>query len=211
MKIILPRKLFFLLSGFAVLKGLAVTGREHSLVRALQKKDRHAFDSLMKLHAPGLTRFVSRRVKSPDRDDVLQDTWLAVWESSASFDGSSQFRTWLFAICYHKIQDYWRREQCRPPSKSIVDAEGVTAHLPAEFGTIELRESLRTVWEACTPDQRELLRMYYADGLNLKEISIVLKRNLNTVKYQFYRAHATAAEHVKSLETDPVTGDAVTI
>ncbi len=112
----------------------------------------------------------------------------------------NRLRAWLFSICFHKIQDHWRKEHQRPPSGQIEDAEGKTAYLPAEFANVDLRESLQEFWRSCTPDQRELLRMYYSDGLTLNEISTVLGRNLNTVKYQFYRAHSDAKEKLLSSE-----------
>ena len=123
---------------------------------------------------------------------MLQDTWLAAWESLPSFDGSCDFRTWIHSICYHKIQDHWRREHGRPQTAALPDSEPKAAYVPKEFASIDLREALREFWEACTPDQKELLRMYYSDGLTLKEIGTILNRNLSTVKYQFYRVHEIA-------------------
>jgi len=44
-----------------------------------------------------------------------------------------------------------------------------------------------------TDTQREVLELYYFSQLNLPEIARALNRNLNTVKYQFYRAHSELA------------------
>lgn len=195
MQIAFSRKTLLAFLGSAM-AAIARRRPEDALLRAARNRDRDAFADLMAVHREPLRRFVARRVNEGDREDVLQETWLAAWESLPSFDCSGSFRTWLFSICFHKIQDHWRREHCRPPSSDIVDAEGRTAYLPREYAAVELRESMREFWESCTPEQRELLRMYYADGLTLKEISALLNRNLNTVKYQFYRVHATAAERL---------------
>jgi RNA polymerase sigma-70 factor, ECF subfamily len=182
------------LACFAAIKGLVRNRSESRLVTAAQKSDPTAFDQLVSENSPSLKRFIARRVNQADRDDILQETWLAAWENLSTFDGSCRFRTWVYAICFHKIQDYWRREQCRPPTGCVHDAMGATAYLPPEFAGIDLRESMREMWEAYSPEQRDLLRMYYADGLTLNEISRILGRNLNTVKYQFYRAHEVAAK-----------------
>ncbi len=48
--------------------------------------------------------------------------------------------------------------------------------------------------------QREVLELYYYAELTLPEIAAALGRNLNTVKYQFYRAHALAAEGLAAEE-----------
>ena len=192
MQLIFSRKKLLSLLGFAT-NIAAWRGRsEGSLVRAAQRRDREAFRDLMNLHADSLKRFVSRRVNESDREDVLQDTWLAAWENLESFDCSDRFRTWLFSICFHKIQDHWRREHRRPPSAVYAPHDDGPSYMPREFSRVELREAMREFWESCTPEQREMLTMYYSDGLTLKEMSQVLRLNLNTVKYQFYRAHETA-------------------
>ena len=43
--------------------------------------------------------------------------------------------------------------------------------------------------------------MYYYAELTLAEIAEALGRNVNTVKYQFYRAHTQVAEHLKESES----------
>jgi DNA-directed RNA polymerase specialized sigma24 family protein len=85
-----------------------------------------------------------------------------------------------------------------PPSAQIFDTEALATYFPGDFAQVDLRESLRGFWESCSPDQRELLRLYYGDGLTLAEISAILSRNLNTVKYQFYRAHEEASRTLRS-------------
>jgi DNA-directed RNA polymerase specialized sigma24 family protein len=45
------------------------------------------------------------------------------------------------------------------------------------------------------------LELYYYAELNLPEIAQVLNRNLNTVKYQFYRAHTQVAAAMGNPET----------
>jgi len=147
----------------------------------------------MRNNALALRRFVSKRLPAADVDDVLQDTWLAAWERVASFDGDSKFRAWAFSICHHKVQDYWRRHHSKSAQVRESFEDGSSTYVPKEFAQVELRECLSSFWSACPSDQREVLLMYYGDGLTLKEIGEILGRNLNTVKYQFYRAHDLAA------------------
>lgn len=177
---------------------LTGSGTEARLVRAAQARDSEAFADLMRKYGPSLRRFAARRVPAKDCDDVLQETWVAAWEGISSFDDNSKLRTWLFSICYHKIQDHWRREHRVPAAADSFDAEAGAAYFPAGYKQVDLRESLRGFWEGCTLDQRELLRLYYSDGLTLREIGQVLGRNLNTVKYQFYRVHEAAGRSLGS-------------
>lgn len=194
MQITFSRKSLLALVGMLVPATLAQGRRQASLVTAAKGRDPEAFGSLVEENGEPLRRFIARRVREADRDDVLQETWLRAWQAFPSFDGRSSIRTWLYSVCYHTVQDYWRREHIRPLSTDVFQTSDTSAYLPPEFAGVELREAMRGFWESCTPAQRELLSMYYSDGLALPEISRILNRNLNTLKYQFYRAHQEARE-----------------
>jgi len=202
MQLYLSRKRLFGLFSFAVGKVLLTGRSEEDLVRQSQAGDRTAFERLMRIYDPHIRRFVTRKVGTADRDDVVQDTWIAAWVAIKKFDPDSNFRLWIYAICFHKIQDHWRRRRTRGASAELEAEDPATLYLPAEFGRIELRECLDSFLKSCTAEQVEMLKMYYAYGFTLKEIADVYKRNLNTVKYQFYRLHELAGEH---LPADPAT------
>jgi RNA polymerase sigma-70 factor (ECF subfamily) len=142
-------------------------------------------------------RFIARRVGESDREDVYQETWLSVWEKLPTFDDRGKFRAWLLTIAFRRIQDYHRREHVRP--KLYLSAE-LEAPIYSETGfqRIELQSALREFWDSCTIDQQEILTMYYADGLTLAEIANITGRNLNTLKYQFYKVHDDALKMLPS-------------
>lgn len=169
---------------------------DDNLVRASRNGERPAFDRLVDRYDPDLRRFLSRRIGATEIEDVCQETWLGAWASISRFDGRCRFKTWLFGISMMKLKDHYRasvREQMRLPHDSIDDA---IAYTDGRFDQAELRESVLQILESLTPSQREMLSLYYESELSLPEIAILLNRNLNTVKYQFYRAHAQAAEHI---------------
>jgi RNA polymerase sigma-70 factor (ECF subfamily) len=147
-----------------------------------------------------LRRFASRRLPTSDVDDVLQETWIAAWERVSTLEEASRFRAWVFSICYHKIQDSWRKRHTWAYAELGGNAEQGASYVPKEIAQIELRECIASFWDSCPTEQREVLRMYYADGLTLNEIGQILSRNLNTVKYQFYRAHELAASKLPDSE-----------
>lgn len=59
-----------------------------------------------------------------------------------------------------------------------------------------IRESVRAALSKLQDAQREVVELYYYAELTLPEIAEALKRNLNTVKYQFYRAHDQVAREL---------------
>ena len=161
------------------------------------KGDRASFDLLISNHKNELRSFLSNKVRSEALDDLLQDIWLATWESLPHFDRKSAFKTWLFGIAMNKVRDHWRRKARLDHEVPIFDL----TYLPSrkdELRQAESTETVRSLLAELSFDQREVLDLYYRADLNLPEVARALGRNLNTVKYQFYRAHERLADYLKA-------------
>jgi RNA polymerase sigma-70 factor (ECF subfamily) len=170
--------------------GTAVIPGESRRVRAAVDGDRSAFDDLIAVYEGELRRYVAKRIVAESVDDVLQDVWLAAWAALPTFDNRSRFKTWLYGICLHKIRDHYRSIKRSIPSVELSD------NIPVAPGVVDqdLVAAIPAMLAELTESQREVLELYYFSQLNLPEIARALNRNLNTVKYQFYRAHSELAE-----------------
>ena len=167
---------------------------EKKLIVAAQGGDQRAFATLTRPYERPLRGFLSLRIGPSVLDDVLQETWLAAWTGLGHFTFRSRFKAWLFGIAVHKCTDYYRkrgRAEAEP-----IDLETAELQLGGErmgqqdaYAAIDLRHAIKGALSQLPEAQREVVEMYYYAELTLAEIATALERNLNTVKYQFYRAH----------------------
>jgi RNA polymerase sigma-70 factor, ECF subfamily len=168
---------------------------EQKRVEAAQAGDREAFDGLVANHQNEIRKFVLKRISKDQVDDLLQDIWVAAWTSISEFDNRSRFRTWLYGIAINKCKSHYRSQQRRMAHLSLDDV------LPEKQakGPVgsEIEAQLSSLVEMLSENHRQLLDLYYYGELTLPEISRLLDRNLNTVKYQFYRAHTELANLLK--------------
>lgn len=177
---------------------------EAARVRAARRGDRRAFDSLVHAYERPLRGFLVRRAGPEAADDVFQETLLAAWSAVPKFAGRSGFKAWLFGIALHKATDA-QRASGRAPAEAWSDVtENMIPAGPDPFAASDLKHSVRATLASLLPAQREVLELYYYAELTLPEIAESLGRNLNTVKYQFYRAHAQAADGLRAY--DPAAG-----
>ncbi len=162
--------------------------------------DHNAFDTLRRTHEKQLRGFVIRRGSAENADDLLQDIWLACWQALPKYSGKARFKTWLYGIAAHKCTDYLRvkiqsdrrstEQECEEPIQ------------PDQYAAIELKQAVREALAQVPDVQREVLELYYYAELTLAEIAQALDRNLNTVKYQFYRAHDQVALQLKTGDSE---------
>lgn len=167
---------------------------EQQLVGAARAGDRRAFDTLTAIHRSVLYGFIVRRVGADAADDVLQECLIAAWSSISSFRGKSRFKAWLFRIALYKCADHHRGKAAHPVN-SLDD--GLAENLIGErdpFAATDSKIAVRRELDQLPDAQREILELYYFADLTLAEIAEAVGRNLNTVKYQFYKAHANVAE-----------------
>jgi RNA polymerase sigma factor (sigma-70 family) len=174
---------------------------EYRLLRIAKRGDPGAFQQLFAIYEAELARFIARKTGTAWVDDLLQETRLATWTGLAQFREGTRIRSWLFAIAYHKCCDHLRRIH-RHPEPSLL-AETVMSN-DRGLQNAEAKQYVAQALNSLPVDVREILELYYFGELTLKEIGLLLDRNLSTVKTQFYRAHTLVSDAL-SAEGEPQT------
>lgn len=171
--------------------------------------DEVAFGRLVEKHSEELYRFVARFVRSTAvAEDVVQETFVQVFQSAGSFDSAKRFRPWLFTIAANKARDQLRsrvrRREVPLTSTSSGGEDSEVSYLDfladdlAEPGSaMEDEESRQRVREIITrmPDNlREVLVLGYYQHFAYKEIAEILSIPLGTVKSRLHAAVSYFAE-----------------
>lgn len=88
----------------------ATTG-EWKFINALRHGNEAAFGTLIDQYHSKLLRMARMFVNSHAlAEEVVQETWLAVWEGISNFEGRSSLKTWLFQILSNRARTKGVRE-----------------------------------------------------------------------------------------------------
>jgi RNA polymerase sigma-70 factor, ECF subfamily len=132
--------------------------------------------------------------------DAVQQTFVNAWGARASFDPSRPLAPWLYAIARRVSIDLIRRERRRQgPEPSETGLAVLPVEMSAVWETFEVRAAL----DALPPDERQVLRLHYFEGLSHSEIADGLDIPLGTVKSRSHRAHARLSELLGHLLDEP--------
>ena len=175
---------------------------EAELLARCQAGNAEAWDTLFDLHYAPASRFVFQLASDFTREDVeevCQEVFLTVIKNLHTFQGNSQFQTWLFRIAANKARDYRQRQHAakRGGGQALVpldtapkdDSEnGYTIDPPSAQPGPDLAlmnaERLGVVGEALEqlggPCQEIVELRYFAD-LSYEEIAASLELNPKTV------------------------------
>jgi len=161
------------------------------------------FELLVRRHSPELFRFLVRFTGSAAwAEDIVQEAFLQVHLSAASFDRSRRFKPWLFTIAANKARDLLRSRGRRPEvpldahvssgeeeGQRFVDFMADVSSLPSgglEEG--EEREFVRSVLAKMPGHLKEVLVLSYYHRFPYKEIAVILGVPLGTVKSRLHAA-----------------------
>lgn len=172
---------------------------EAELLARCRRGDPDAWDELFDLHYAATGRFIFQLASDlthEDADEICQEVFLSVIKNLESFQGESQFQTWLFRIATNKARDFREKRNAgkrgggqAPISLQAEDSEtGLTidppANLPSPDETLMsaeqcalVRESLDHLGEPC----REIIELRYFGDLSYEELSRTLNLNVKTV------------------------------
>lgn len=169
----------------------ALSISDEDLVVAVAGGDSEALRLLYERHAPWLVVRLSRRCgDAAVVEEVVQDTFVAVWNGARRYAGRGEVGAWIWGIGIRRCIDHFRRrrlvpatllEGCEPSAEDRV-------LLGIEHG------DLAGAIERLSPELRDVVRATIFDGLTAREAGRLLGVPSGTVKTRLMRARRQLRE-----------------
>ena len=162
---------------------------DEELLSAIGDGDRGALRELYERHAPWLLLRLRRRgADGPLAEEVLQDTFLAVWRKPHSYRGTGAVGAWVWGIAIRRLIDRLRQTRSLRPftrgrDEVVVSAEDEVL-LGVEFG------DLAGALSRLSPELHAVVQATVLDGLTTREAARLLSIPAGTVKTRMMRARA---------------------
>jgi RNA polymerase sigma-70 factor, ECF subfamily len=167
-----------------------VAADDAALAKACQSGDLRAFERLYLLHGSRMKSMARNLLgTASDAEDAVQDTFLKIQRSIASFRGQSSFATWTFRILINTCYDA-RRSRMR--KKEVAqDEPRETAPRPeprAAAAHPSLRLALERALAQLTGHQRDVFLLYEVEGFRHSEIATILEISETASKNTLFQA-----------------------
>jgi RNA polymerase sigma-70 factor (ECF subfamily) len=155
------------------------------LLQAVARGDRAALEALYRRHAPWLTVRLSRRCADPGLvEEVVQDTFVAVWRGAGRYRGAGEVPAWIWGIGIRRLIDRLRRK----PAAVLHADDGVVASAEDQVLLGVEHGDLGDALQHLSPELRAVVQATVLDGLTTKEAATLLGIPQGTVKTRAARA-----------------------
>jgi len=162
---------------------------DDGLIAAIAAGDDRALRELLSRHGPWLAARLRRVLPPAEVEDVLQETFLAVWRGARGYRPAGSAGGWVWGIARRQAALWLRR--CGPAELALptVTAGGRDPEDPAEAALrrAELADAERVLGPPGGA-QREVWRLVYVEDRPVAEVAELMGVPEGTVKSRAHRA-----------------------
>jgi len=156
-----------------------------ALLQRIAARDKAALAALYREYHRRLVRFLSRFTRRAELiEEVVNDTFLVVWQKAPEFRGQARVSTWIMGIAYRVTLKALRQGDL--PVEASPEALETLASEP--FADHELTDWLNKGLTRLTAEQRLVMELAYVMGHSLEEIAELTGSPVSTVKARMFHA-----------------------
>lgn len=176
---------------------------DNEIISRVLKGEQNAYAELVNRYQAYVFTLVLRMVKSrEDAEEVAQDVFVKAYRSLADFRGESKFSTWLYTIANTTSITFLRKKKLDVHSLDnekvfeVADSKdsGLRANLVEQKSRVNM---VNAAIAMLSPDDAEIITLFYKAEQNLEEISRILRLETNTVKVRLHRARTRLKEKME--------------
>jgi RNA polymerase sigma-70 factor (ECF subfamily) len=171
---------------------------DFTLMRAIQKGDMVAFNSMVDRYKDRLMNVIGRMLASQEEaEDIVQETFVRVYQHRQSFNFQHCFSTWIYTIGLNLARNELRKRR-RFKFFEISELQGnekefaVEAKVPSR-----LPEMLNEAVDTLPSKYREAFLLRDIEEMPYEEVAKVLDVPLGTVKSRVNRARLMLREKLQ--------------
>jgi RNA polymerase sigma-70 factor (ECF subfamily) len=163
---------------------------DDELIAAVAAGDDGALRELFARHAPWLAARLRRVLPAAEVEDVLQETFLAVWRGAGGYRPEGSAGGWLWGIARRQAALWLRRRgpaELLLPAPAAADGQHPGDPAEAAVSRADLAAAVRSLGPAGGAE-RETWRLVYVEDRPVAEVAERMGVPEGTVKSRAYRA-----------------------
>ncbi len=165
----------------------------NNIIIQASKGDIGAFEIIYKAGADFVYSIALSITKDIDNaEDITQEVFIKIYKNLNKFQFRSTFKTWIYRIAINTAINAYKKRSKEMSKRDDFDFALKTQYVNDEteeiIGRKDKKRQLLSFLDTLNTEQRTCIILREIEGLSYKEISEVLKININTVRSRLKRA-----------------------
>lgn len=168
---------------------------ERDLIKRLKRRDEKAYEDVLDLYGNRLFKTCYLILKDEkEAEDVVQETYLRLFNNIDKFKGKSSLYTWIYRIALNISKD-----KLRTSNDFFLLDEFLESDEMVEQEVLDIidREVLRKELFNLDHIYKEVLILFYFEELSIKEIMDILDEKEGTIKSRLSRGRILLREKIE--------------
>jgi len=165
---------------------MANSNLEPGLINAIGRGEKKALEKLYRDWQHKIFHYIIFKTSDPEASqEILQETFLAIWKSAPSYRNEAAPLTWIFSLAKRKISDFFREKE----KQQKILSSSKEFFLAGEMEKLqESYSDLFSSWKKLEPQAREALFLVYYMGFNYQEAAKQMEIPVGTLKSKLFYA-----------------------
>ncbi len=152
------------------------------------------FNDIFRSYLSETSRFIARRTKSEDVEDLAADLFALAWQKRDSIPKGMEL-PWPYKSARYLISDHNRKQQGRATIfATLQEPQSAPSAESIALADIELAAA----WRALNPKEQEILSLWAFEGLEPKQLAIALEKSENACAIALSRAKSKLSKLLDS-------------
>lgn len=160
-----------------------------------EERLREDFSQAYMAHGAGVLRYLlSAGMQTADAQDVLQNSFLAMWKLRTRIEDTTSLAPLWFTIARHKMYDLFRRNRRSVPFSAELEKIPDSRNDLRELDRTVLRRRIVEELRRLPEETAEAYRLTKISGLSIREAAGILGLSESDIKSKVFRARKKLME-----------------
>lgn len=171
------------------------------LIEGLRRLDSRSFDQLYERYFHRIYNFVYARIRNhADAEEIVQETFTAVFRSIDAFRSQSTLLSWIYGIAKNTVNNHLRRAKLREQWIELAELDSlmpISASSDTPEDELALSRYARTIEQrlgSLASWQAEVFVLRHIDNLPIREIARRTARSSDAIRSSLYRVKRLLVE-----------------
>ncbi|MDR2292876.1 MAG: RNA polymerase sigma factor [Prevotellaceae bacterium] len=140
-------------------------------------------------------------INHDDADDLVQESFIKIWNSLDKFRGESSLYTWIYRIATNEVLAFLKKQKSHN-HVSLQDVENDlrdTLKQDIYFNGDDAQIKLQQILASLPPKQRLVFNMKYFDEMKYEEIAEILDTSVGALKASYHIAVEKIKKNINSI------------